>query len=65
MNTEENNLTADIPCKPTNMITLVFPFFGVKDGFPGSSILHNSLNTAYIRRKENLLKCILPMKSIQ
>ena len=38
----------EIPCKPTNITTLVFPFFGVKDGFPGSNILHSSLNIAWI-----------------
>lgn len=36
-----------LPCKPTNMITLVFPFFGVNEGFPGSSILQSSLKMAW------------------
>lgn len=44
---------SNIPCNPTNMTTLVFPFFGVKEGFPGSNISQSSLKMAY--KKKNLL----------
>ena len=34
-----------LPCSPTNMITFDFPLTGCHTGTPGSSNLHNSLNT--------------------
>ena len=35
-----------LPCKPTNMMILFFPFVGCHAGTPGSMSRHNSLNTA-------------------
>ena len=51
----ESDLVKNIPCKPTNITTLGFAFFGVKEGFPGSSILQSSLNIAY-NEKDPLIR---------
>jgi len=61
----ESDLVKNIPCKPTNITTLVFPFFGVKEGFPGSSILQSSLNIAYIVSHPSIRAQQMPKHNIQ
>lgn len=53
----------NIPCRPTNITTLVFPFFGVKEGFPVSNILQSSLKIAW--KKINILTIVVEKKTLQ
>ena len=59
-----SSIVFPLPCSPTNMMILGFPFTGCHTGTPGSSSLHSSLKTEVWMIRRLFRRAAISLKSM-